>query len=392
MRSARSVAVVVVTHTVLIQIVTYASRPTLAYAAIDAGGLLALLGVMSAVFAVPALFLAIPAGRLVDTAGERLLAVSGSTLVIMSLVVALIFPGSLVALLGATLLLGVGHLGCIVAQQTLVANRAQTGRRDSAFGWYTLAASAGQTVGPLLLAVPGEDPLQPPVALIMFVCLCLAAVMLCSSVAFPEVDAEALTPRGSTTGAWQAAARNIRQRGTFRALLASGISLASVDITLVYWPALGSERHLAPWIISVMLVARALATMASRGMLGSATRRWGRRHVMVGSLALAAAALAVTALPVHESVLIGAAVLYGVGIGACQPITMSWLTALVAPGQRGGMLSLRLVGNRFAQSTVPALAGFLAAPLGAAGVIVVLGLSLAVATWAGAAVPATEED
>jgi MFS family permease len=112
--------------------------------------------------------------------------------------------------------------------------------------------------------------------------------------------------------------------------------------------------------------------------------------VMVFTLAGAALALTATALPVPPYVLVAAAVVYGFGIGACQPITMSWLSSLALPGQRGGVLSLRLVGNRFAQSTIPAVAGLVAAPLGGAGVIAAVAVSLAVATWAGAAVPDTE--
>lgn len=385
MTSRRYIAAAVMANTVVVQVITYAYRPTLAYAALDAGGVAALLGVMSAVFAVPALFLAIPAGRLVDTAGERLLSVCGALLVLASLAVALVFPTSLAGLMVATLLLGVGHLGCIVGQQTLVANRARTGRSDSAFGWYTLAASVGQVLGPLLLAIPGADPLRPPVQLILLVCLGLGVVLLASAVILPRRGAP-VSPIVSGN-AWRAAADSLREKGTMRALVASGIALASVDITLVYWPALGDERNLAPTVISAMLVARALATMASRGLLGWSTRRWGRRAVMMTTLASAAVALAATTLPAPSYVLVAAAVAYGLGIGACQPLTMSWLSALAAPGQRGGILSLRLVGNRFAQSTIPAVAGLVAAPLGGAGVIAAVAVSLSVATWAGAAVP-----
>ncbi len=391
MTPARVVSAAVLVNTVVIQIITYAYRPTLAYAALDAGGVVALLGVMSGMFAVPALILAIPAGRLVDTAGERLLAVGGATLLTVSLGVALLFPTSLVALMLATLLLGIAHLGCIVGQQTLVANRARSGRSDAAFGWYTLAASIGQAFGPLLLALPGPDALRPPVQAILFICTGLTLLLLASAFLFPRHGVPAQQLRVSDGGPWRAAGRNLRERGTIRALVAGGIALASVDITLVYWPAVGDERGLAPAVVSAMLVTRAIATMASRGLLGWTTRRWGRRTVMTATLGTATVALAATAFPLGVGWLIAAAVVYGFGIGACQPITMSWLGSLAAAGQKGAILSLRLVGNRFAQSTVPVLAGIIAAPFGGPGVIVVLACALGVATWAGAAVPDAEE-
>lgn len=385
---SRAMTLFLMANTVIVQIVTYAYRPTLAYAALDAGGAPALLGVMSAIFAVPALCLAIPAGHLVDRTSERLLGLFGAGLMIVSIVVAILFPHTFIGLLVATLLFGVAHLSAIVAQQTLVANSAPRAGGDSAFGWYTLAASIGQAIGPLLLALPGSRAAVPPVELIFAICLGLAVIVGVTALAMPQ------RRRGrqekAEPGAWKGAVRNVRQRGTLRALLASGIALASVDITLVYWPALGDERGIAPTLVSAMLVVRAVATMASRGLLGISIRRWGRRRVMIGTLGASALSLGVMAFPVPVDVLLLAAGVYGLGIGACQPITMAWLTSLAPAGRRGSMLALRLVGNRFAQSTIPAVAGLSAAALGSAGVVGLLAGALAFATWAGSIVPDAE--
>ena len=383
------IVLVLLVSTVALQVLTYAYRPTLAYAALDAGGVPALLGLLSAVFALPALAAAIPLGHLVDRTSERLVGGLGGALMLASLGVAILAPRTFGSLLLATLIFGLAHLGTVIAQQTLVANATRAGRGDANFGWYTLAASVGQALGPLLLLIPGERAGQPAVSAVFVVCLGLSVLVLVAALCMPR------RPRRPTQeaapGAWASAAHNLRQPGTVRALLASGISLASVDITLVYWPGLGHERALAPAVISVMLFARAAATMASRGFLAWSTRQWGRRRVMIVTLGASAVALAVTAVPVPVPALVVAAVIYGLGIGACQPITMAWLSSLAAPGRRGAMLSLRLVGNRLAQSTIPAVAGLGAASLGSAGVIGVLAGFLVVATWSGAVVPDAEE-
>ncbi len=388
MRAPRLSDLALLCNTVTVQIITYAYRPALAYAALDAGGMPALLGIMSAVFAVPALLLAIPVGRLVDRASERFVGTIGALLIAVSVVIALVAPHSFSALLISTLIFGVAHLCCIVCQQTFVANRARQGRSDSAFGWYTLIASIGQALGPMLLAVPGDRPDRPPVDLIFLICLVLGSVMLLTAVALSPLRRPS-AGEGDRSGT-RGAARSLMRGGTFRALIASGIALASIDITLVYWPALGDERGVPPTVISAMLVVRAVATMASRGFLGWSTGMWGRRGVMFATLGASTVALGATALPLPDAGMVVASLVYGLGIGACQPITMAWLSGLARPGERGTMLSLRLVGNRLAQSTVPAVAGLVAASAGSAGVIAVLAGFLSIATWAGRAVPDVE--
>ena len=59
----------------------------------------------------------------------------------------------------------------------------------------------------------------------------------------------------------------------------------------------------------------------------------------------------------------------GLGLGAGQPLTMSWLADSTPPGLRGRAMSLRLTGNRFGQVVVPSVAGVVAVGSGAAGVL-----------------------
>jgi MFS family permease len=122
-------------------------------------------------------------------------------------------------------------------------------------------------------------------------------------------------------------------------------------------------------------------------VLGIVVRRFGRRIVMVGSIALAAGALAATAIPAPPVVLIAVAAAYGVFVGVCQPVTMAWLSELAPVGQRGMTMSLRLAGNRLGQAVIPITVGALAVAAGSGGVLVAVAVSLLVATWAGAAVP-----
>ena len=370
-------------HTVVLQILTFALRPSLAYALLDLSDTPALLGIVSASFAVPALLLALPAGRLVDRFGERPALVAGGIVLLASPAVMLLGPPSIASVITGTFLLGCGHLLSVVGEQSVVANRAHGSRLDAAFGYYTFAASIGQAIGPLLLAVPGGDPNSPPLQFIFTFCLGSAALLTLLACFLPSTHIEHVGERPTML---RSAGSLLKRAGVLRALTASSIALAAVDITLVYWPALGQERGLSVAAISAMLFARSIATMSSRVLLAPLARLIGRRILMITSIAVSAIALIVVAIPLPLWALILAAVVFGFSIGVCQPITMSWLAELAAPGQRGMTMSLRLAGNRIGQSVVPAVVGSIAVATGVGGVLVGTALCLCLAAWSSAAV------
>ena len=158
---------------------------------------------------------------------------------------------------------------------------------------------------------------------------------------------------------------------------------------LAYLPALGHERGIAAGMVSAMLVARSLFSMFSRLFLGPMVKAFGRRRLMVWSIALSAVALVLFALPLHLSVLIMLASIYGFAIGTCQPITMSWIAELADAGTRGLAMSLRLASNRLGQTLLRTALGALSA---VAGVFVGTGIMLAGAAWSGAAVGHAEQE
>jgi len=79
------------------------------------------------------------------------------------------------------------------------------------------------------------------------------------------------------------------------------------------------------------------------------------------------------------AIVVGAA---GIGLGAGQPLTMSWLAESTPPGLRGRAMSLRLTGNRLGQVLLPSAVGVVAAGAGAAGVLAVTAAGLTAAATA----------
>ena len=114
---------------------------------------------------------------------------------------------------------------------------------------------------------------------------------------------------------------------------------------------------------------------------GPASRRLRRKAVPDWSMVVSAISL--VAIPLAGPVPFMAVLMLtsGAGLGIGQPLSLSWIASLAAPGARATALSVRLMGNRVGQVALPVLAGTMALTAGAAGVLgvtgLVVGLSLA---------------
>src|SRR3712207_7497336 len=86
---------------------------------------------------------------------------AGAVLLLLSAVLFASGRGGAAGLVAGSVVLGTGHLLSVVGQQAAVANTAGPGRFDTAFGYYTFAASLGQALGPALITVVGGEGALP---------------------------------------------------------------------------------------------------------------------------------------------------------------------------------------------------------------------------------------
>lgn len=365
-------------HTALVQVITFTLRPTATYRAVELEVPTHLLGALAASFAVVPLVLAVPAGRLADRYGERTVMLIGSVAAVLSALAFVVVGGTVSGLAGATVLLGLGHLFSVVGQQALVANHTVSDRYDTAFGHYTFATSLGQALGPGLIVLLGGEGAVPRTGAIFASAVALTVVLVALSGSI-RAGRVALPPETDVGGSLR---ELVRKQGLLRALAVSSVVLAAVDITLVYLPALGAERGIAAGTVGFLLTLRAVTSMASRLFLGRLVGWLGRRPLLLCSLALSAVALGLMVVPMPSWLLAVVVAFAGLGLGACQPLTMSWLAETTPPGLRGTAMSLRLTGNRFGQVVVPTVAGILAVGTGAGGVMGVTALGVAAVGFA----------
>lgn len=365
-----------------------AVRPMASYRAIALGATPFEIGLLPAAFAALSLVIAVPAGRWIDRIGEPPFLALGTTLMVGSVVV-MIATESIMALVAAQAMLGLGHIINIIAAQSMIANRTPAAARDGRYGMYSVAASVGQLIGPALAgAVAGAfaSTTDGTVATTpVFVAAALAgipAIIMAAALVVGTPGRRAIPEDARGRGFIPSATEVLRMPTMIPAILVSVAVILTIDLLIAYLPLYGETRGLSVTLVGALLSIRAASSLASRLAMGRLIEAVGRGRLLVGSAALAALGLA--ALPLVDApwALVGVMILVGLGLGFGQPMTISWVASRAPAPLRATALGMRLTGNRLGQLTVPAVVGLAA---GVAGVSIVF-WSMAALLLASAAV------
>lgn len=352
-------------------------RPFVSYRALEFGASPAVLGAVVASYALIAVFIAVPLGRVADRWGEPLMMVIGTALVAGGLVV-LPSIGGLWGLGAVNAIVGAGHIMFAIGTQTIIANAEPSSERDRRIASFTIAASVGQLIGPALggyLATRAGGSSTSVFLTAGF--LALAAALMVIRVAVrppprePRVEPRAdENPRGVVSSV-------LRTRGVPQALLTSLTVLASVDILIAYLPAYGDANGIPVATVGLMLSLRAAASIASRLFIQVLMDRLGRRLLLLLSMLLPAIAISAMALTTETSILIVLVIIAGLGLGLGQPLSLMWIVDRLSVDVRGTAIGLRISGNRVGQLVIPSTMGTIAGAAGPGGVLVGTGVMLA---------------
>ena len=356
----RRSATALLLHSALIQAVTFLVRPAATYRALELDVPGSALGLLAASYAVFPLLLAVPTGGLVDRLGERRLMAIGS--------------GVVLALLPRSCCSGArpsppGHWNRLPGRRgswpawwdsrRWWPTTPPQARMDSAFGYLTFAASLGQARGrwrfPWWAATqsqPGHPDDRPARRVHERGCFSEPPSSSSAEVSGGRKKAGAtkVQPRGSAISLLE------ENAGVARALATSATVLAVVGMTMVYLPALGTDRGLTAATVGAMLTVRAVSSRCARLLLGRVSRKIGRMR----SWSPASLCPLPPGCRGHSHA--GLAAVCGDGCTRAGPwhrpaATMSWLSAQAPAGQRGRALALRLAGNRVGQVICPSAIG-----------------------------------
>jgi MFS family permease len=372
----------------LIGAAVHAIRPIVSYRVLDLGGGPVELGAIAASYGLISLAIAVFVGRWVDRWGASRFMIAGSVGV-GCVALFLMIADSLAALAVAMAMLGLSQILMVVSVQTFIAKDGEGRRRDTRFGWQSVAASLGQLVGPLsagfIATVPAGTGHLPPLASIRLVFMAAAGVAVVALIlGIATIDRSRVRVPRSSVASVVGRQRSMAVRQVLglpsmpQAMFASLAVLSSVDLLVVYLPAFALATGIQVETVGLLLATRAAASIFSRVLILPLRTLFGRRQLLAAALLMPAIALSVfpiaaPSLPIMF-VLIGVA---GFGLGLGQPLTVSWVAARAPIEVRGMAIGLRLSGNRLGQLVVPAAVGVAAGAIGLAGVFWSVGGMLA---------------
>lgn len=372
------------------------ARPQMSYKLIELGASETLIGMLTALYAIVPVFLALWFGRVTERIKNlRYTVMLGGILIgVGAAVMALV--DSIWGVAVASVLLGFGHLIFVISSQASITRYSTDSTLDKGFGWQTAGISAGQLLGPLLGGLflghsVGEERMGLiNLALWVGAAFAIASIPLMlwpvrlkemplftSEIPITnQIDTVKEEPRvhiatDPDNDPSKATALNILKRqGVVSNMMASLSMLSVTDILISFLPLVGENLGISPVWIGILLAIRSATSIVSRFLLSSMGRRWNRSQLVIASLLVSAVLIAILPFTLKQIwIAIFAMAVGGFFIGIAQPLTMTMIVKEVPSSWRSPALAVRLLGNRLGQVCIPLIAGAVAAPVGPAGAI-----------------------
>ncbi len=334
------------------------------------------IGAIAGSFSLLPVLFAIPFGKLMDRGHDSRAAFVGAVLLLAGSLSLWLWPDSRWHLLGANVVLGIGHLLCMASHQVITVRCAGPRSRESVFGLYMMALAVGQGLGPFMMGLAAGNARVAPTDTLFYLGVLVALAGIAASLALrrapPKPPRDESVPRLGVLEIF-------RLPGLAAIVFASVMTVTTFDLLIVYMPLLGAERHIDASDIGWLLMTRAVASMASRLAYVSLFRLVGRVPLTIMTMLLASFGLVLLALPVSMPVLYFASVAIGYGLGISSTLAFSGIVEIAPANVRATALSLRLTGNRIGQVALPFSASLLAAFTGVGGVFFVIAAALVAA-------------
>jgi predicted MFS family arabinose efflux permease len=360
---------------VVIQTVYAIVRVTTSYRAIELELPVVWLGVISATFAIFPMVLAVWVGRLLDRGHDAEAAWIGAALFAASCAGFYFWANTLVALLLLTALFGIGHLFLMASQQMLCIRCAGPRSRDAAFGNYVVSSAIGQGLGPYVVAWVGGSSTLPATAPLFRIALVIALASLVTSAAIRPAPKHMKKERSREVVPVRTL---LRQGGLMAVLVASVITITSMDLLTIYLPLFGAANNIDARNIGGLLTVRSIASLVSRLGYTRVLRLIARQPLTLISMLGSGIGFGCFAFHIPLAGMYAAIILMGFALGIATTLSLTNVVDLASPAAMGTVMSLRITGNRLGQAAVPFLASLVAAATGVGGIFAIIAVGLAV--------------
>ncbi|MFO8032536.1 MAG: MFS transporter [Desulfohalobiaceae bacterium] len=320
----------------------------------------ALIGVVVSAFSLLSLFLAIPAGRLADRLGSRFILALGVFCNILYSI--LLFLANWVWLLfWAQLVGGLGFLFMVVGSQAYVTRMGGTREIEKGFAGLAFTAAVGQGLGPfcggMLVSAAGYSGV-----FLLALFLALAGVLV---FALPGKEQDGSQDQAGDKPQVLSQVRSfLGDRIMLGVLLFTFAAVFTVTLRSSFLPILLQEKGFSPGYIGFFISSFAVAMTLVRLVSARLLRAWKRGFLLL--LALGLLALGVFVLPLLQATtwLTLALMVFGLGFGISQPLSMVMVSDLVSTSVSGLAMGLRFTVITSATFLGPLLLGGVVAGIG----------------------------
>ncbi len=327
------------------------------------------IGLLVTLRAVAPIVIAMPAGQLIDVIGPMRMLGYGMALLIVSLVLTALAWDAWFLIL-SQIFLGASIIICASALQVLVST-GDPATRNEAINRYSMWMSGGSVIGPLLGGIVVSafgDSLQGHRA--AFAAAALAGVaflvlLLVLSRSYPHPRGGEGAPRAREVFSIGGIVESYRwgfgltsDRSVQFGLSATFIIMYIQSFYSSFLPLLLDHLGYSTMLISLVLVAQGIAAMGARWVLGGVMKRFSLPTILTAAGFVASICLVLTPLAGPNAVAVTIVVsIMGAAVGLNLPVSLMIMVDAVGEGERGKLMGLRLLVNRFAQILSPAMFG-----------------------------------
>ena len=345
------------------------ANPFFALYATELGASTFAVGLMVTLKALLPIVIAMPCGQLIDSIGPMKMLKYGSWFLLASLVCT-VFATGIPLLALSQVLIGASVIIMASSFQVLVA-QGNRERRNDAIKQYSMWMSGGGMLGPVIggliasgFAVPNEGYRAAFVASLV-ACVLFMLVLFWLSRRYPHPDASHIRVRDafSPSGIVSSYKRGIGLAGSRPVqfgLTATFLVMYIQSLYMSFLPLYLAQNGFATFLISLTISVNSLAGMLARFALNGLMKRHSLELILLSAGTIAAVGVVLTPLAVvHPVTMLLLVSIIGGAVGVNLPVSIMIMVDAVGESERGKLMGLRLLVNRFSQVLSPAMFGIL---------------------------------
>ncbi|WP_343784336.1 MFS transporter [Alkalibacillus silvisoli] len=360
---------------VLHQAIVQGIRPMVPLLAFDLNASAIEIGLIAASFSLIPLFLAFKAGKVIDKFKGSLPISLGLLTISFSLIIPFIWPYLSILYISQTLS-GIAHLFIVIAFQNTLSQYVDISKRDHYFGWFSFWVSGGQLIGPLIGGIISESSIYNTFLIFSvtsFVATILCLLLLKQQMNHEDQPQNEKKPTKKAEDNSYSALDLIKIPGMFKSISASMFVQFSKDVIITYFPLFASSHGASTTQIGALISLQGITSMFIRMVQGFILKHVNRFTVLFISLLLSG--ICYMTLPINDSFIYWTIIFLflGAGMGLAQPLSTVAVINLSPDNFRGRALSIRITGNRIAQSISPVSFGLVSQSLGLAPIFFICG-------------------